>query len=323
MAQASPRAQGGSLAERRWSGWSLLWWVIPVVGLVEAVLQWTQVASAPTLADWRALQPYVQRQRRHGDLPVVAPRWAQPIARSTLGPNWATLADLAFSDAKRHRYAFEVSLRGARRSEFVDWRPLSETTQGPFTLRRLENPEPRIPRFNFLQEFSPDTVEVYEVDQAQRRPCRWRNGAPRRTGGLGGEPAFPEQRFQCVSHEFVWVGITVIDDQDYRPRRCLWAHPPPQGHLEIRYRGVPLGSRVEGHAGTPFLTHRQRHGPAVELALDVSGERIGLFSHEDSSGWVPFRFATENAPDARVDVSWRVSSAGFDYRHFCFEAVVP
>jgi hypothetical protein len=118
----------------------------------------------------------------------------------------------------------------------------------------------------------------------------------------------------------VFVGVTIIDDEQERPKRCVWSHPPASpGELVTTYRDVPLGTVIRGHAGMGWLTERDRAGPAFVVRVVISGTEIGRLVHQDGEGWKPFEFPLGSNASRRADVEFRVSSAGAG-NNACFEA---
>jgi hypothetical protein len=112
----------------------------------------------------------------------------------------------------------------------------------------------------------------------------------------------------------------VIDDQNYRARQCIWAHPTSDGPLVLRYRGVPLGAVIHGYAGLSYFLHRDGTGTPVELEVRVGGQSIGRYVHHDELGWHPFSMVIQAHAGRTADVEFVISSESVNERHFCFYA---
>jgi len=297
-----------------------LWLVIPAVGLLELGAHQYFATRAPGVEEWEALREPVTRLRQSDELVVVAPRWAEPLARRALGDQTMPLSDVARPDDSGRARAIEVSILGERAPELSTWRTVSEERRGRFSLRVLENPSPEKVLYDFVDHVSPEHVEVSEGAPGMPRPCLWRDNAPVSNGALGGNPTFPKRRFSCSSGDWFFVGVTVIDDnQEYRARRCIWSHPTPSGPLRIRYKSVPLGSTIRGYGGMPWLIFRDGAGEPVELEVRVDGQSIGTASLRDRDGWSGFSFPT-GRPGTTADVEFEVRSSNIKDRHFCFSA---
>ena len=292
----------------------LLVLALPLLGLLELAAHLWLRDRAPDFAAYEALGPGVAPLRQDGDLVVVEPRWAEPLV---FGAVPVSIRQAAPPDLEGYEHAVEVSLFGARSPRTEAWRLLESREIGAFTVRRLENPHPRPSVFDFVDALSPRHAEVSFDD----RRCLWTASAPVVAGGLGGHPAFPSARFSCGEQPWFNVSETVIADERFRPRRCLWAHPPSRGALTIRYHDVTLGERLVGHGGMYWIIERERKGTPVHLTVTVDGESVGEHVHRDGDGWARFEMALGRFAGERVaEVTFAVRSDDYRDRHFCFEA---
>ena len=297
-----------------------LWLAVPLAGLLELGLHFHFASAAPRGHDWDAAREPVTRLRQSGELVVIAPRWAEPLARQALGDGLMPLRDVARPDESGYARAIEVSILGEHAPDLRGWRVAKEERHGKFTYRVLENPKPEQVSYDFVDHIRPEDLEVFELVGGEPRPCPWRTNAPVSNGGLGGNPTFPAQRFVCASGDWFFVGVTVIDDQhEYRPRRCIWSHPPPGGTMRMRFKNVPLGGVIRGFAGLPWVLFRDGTGAPVELEARVAGASLGVYVHEDQDGWAPFSFPTGRAGQ-RGEVELEVRSANIQDCHYCFAA---
>jgi hypothetical protein len=304
---------------------------LPLLGLAELAAHFACARRPPAIVGkageagdhsqdgWAAIVEPVRALRQPGDLIVVAPRWAEPLARQQLGDELMPIADLARPDISRYGTAVEISILDERDAALSGWREVERREHGPWVLRRLTNPQPSTVVVDFVDRVAPDLLSV-AIGPASA-PCGYRADAPLRAGGLGGHPTFPRQRFQCPGGSFFNVGVTVIADQDFRPRRCIWAHPPRRGALHLSFPDVPLGNVIAGHGGMYWIVERERRGAPVELEVIVDGEPVGTAVHHDGDGWAGFEIALgAHAGAEAADVQFAVRSADHRHRHYCFEA---
>lgn len=295
------------------------WLLVSAVGLLELGAQAWVSNRAPDLDEWKAVAPAVAALKRTGEPLVVAPEWAEPIARHVLGDAAFPLAELARSDLGGSRRALELSLLGARSEEARDFRVVEERRSGPFTLRVLENPQPRNVAYQLLEHVRPEELEVSVVAGERERRCEYTANARVVTGGLHGEVTFPRERFVCGGRESAFVGITVIDDQRYRPRRCLWAQPPREGFLRLRFAGVPLGRALHGHAGLSYFLFRDGGREPIRLAATLGEQSFGSYLHRDEWGWRELRLTgTPGNAGATGPLELTVRSEHAEARDFCF-----
>lgn len=302
---------------RRWRRFAFL--ALPLLGLGELAAHLYFARRPPSFEAYGELKGTVRAMKREGEPVVMAPAWAEPLARHGLGDELMPIAEQARADASRYPGALEISILGERSSELAGWREAERREQGKFVIRRLENPAPAHVVFDFVDHARPPFADVRGT--APPVDCPWNAGARVMAGGLGGHPTFPRERFECPGGPFFNVGVTVIADQDWRPRRCLWSHPLARGELVTRFHGVPLGQVIRGHHGMYWIIERERTGAPVTLTVRVDGEEIGRATHADGDGWSSFELplgAHAGAPSAEVEFA--VTTPNHQHRHYCFEA---
>lgn len=298
---------------------TLAWLCVPLAGLVELGGHFYFSSRAPKVDEWVRSKTALGRVRRPGDLIVVAPDWAEPNARFAFGDSWFPLADVARPDESAYARAVEVSIVGATAPELRGWKLVEERREGKFTYRVLANPQPAKVLFDFVDHVAEAVVADVAASGAAS-VCHWNPRAARSAGGLHGDPAFPAQRHECGGGSGRFVGVTVVEDERWRGRRCLWAMPPNQAALSIRYQGVTLGQAVRGYAALPQWIEREKHGAPVEMEVLVGGEAIGTYVHRDGDGWKAFSFSTEGRAGSTADVEFKVTSRRPHDRQFCFQA---
>ena len=207
---------------------------------------------------------------------------------------------------------------GQKASELDGWALKAEHHQGKFRLGVYENPSYRPAKFDFVDALDPKRAELHEEVGGKAQPCPWNANARVSHGGLGGPPTFPRKRFECPSGLPYFVGVTVIDDANYRARRCLWAHPIPNGVLSLRYRGVPVGTDLRVWAGMPFVPVRDLNGPPARIAVRINGRQVGTVNVELAQDW---RLSELKVPSSEsADVEFRVSAVQSHGRQLCFYA---
>jgi hypothetical protein len=298
---------------------TLAWLCVPLAGLVELGGHFYFSTRAPKVEDWVRSKHAVGALRHEGDLIVVAPDWAEPNARLAFGDPWFPLAAVARPDETAYARAVEIGIVGASAPELRGWKLVEQRREGKFTYRVLENPRPAKVLFDFVDHVPEATVADINAAGAAA-PCHWNPKAARAAGGLHGDPAFPSQRHECAGGSGRFVGVTVIEDEKWRGRRCIWAMPPNRGALSIRYSAVTLGPVVRGYAALPQWVEREKRGAPVEMEVLVAGETVGKYVHRDGDGWKPFSFSTGAHAGSAGDVEFQVSSSRPHDRQFCFQA---
>lgn len=297
----------------------LLVFGVAILGVVELALHVYDKKKSPNPEDWAQLQGPVGEEKHAEDVVVVAPSWADPWARKTLGNEVFPLRDVARPDVSRYPTALEIAMLGQTSPELVGFREISQKQVGPFTLRRLENPNYKPIVFDFVDNVAAGHADV-RLTQPEAKCIYTKNARPI-AGGLGGHPTFPGVRFECPTGIYFNVSETVIADQDFRPRRCIWAHPPNKGEVVIRFSDVHLGSVIRGHGGLYWIIERDKPGAPVIVNVRVDGKDVGHYEHKDGDGWSLFDMPLgEHAGKKNAVVEFGVSSSNNLHRHFCFEA---
>lgn len=291
---------------------------LPAIGMLELAGVAVATRRAPRPADYDGLAAPVRDLVKPGQPVVVAPRWAEPHARRALGDDVFPIAELARSGLDRYPAVLEISILGETDADLAGWPVDAERTVGSFTLRRRVNPTPRPVVFDFVDHLAPPDVEVRL--RGPDAACTFNPRARIAAGGLGGHPTFPAARFECPGSVFFNVSATVIADERFLPRRCVWAHPPATGALVIGWEGVALGSTLEGHSGMYWIVERARQGAPITLEAKVGDDVVGTSVHADGEGWKPFRFELGSHAGTTARVELAVSSPDHRHRHFCFEA---
>src|SRR5262245_37726671 len=87
---------------------------VPVFGLFELGAHVYFSRRAPTTEAWTGVRPFVASAYKPENVVVVAPYWAEPMARLAFGDELMPLRDVARPDVTRYPEALEVSILGQR-----------------------------------------------------------------------------------------------------------------------------------------------------------------------------------------------------------------
>lgn len=280
---------------------ALLLGLIPLLGLVELALHWYFAGRAPDVADYAALGPELLRLKKSGVPVVVAPAWAEPLVRQAAPPAFPT-SELTRPDDSGYASFLEVSLLGASAPELAAF-PVQKTQRiGPFVLSLRQNPRPEPVKLDFVAAVSLGAAEVFSELAGQRRACPLTERARAATGGLHGHLAYPRQRYECPGGRI--VGVSLIDDQDYRARRCVLTQVPDGGSVVLRFHSVPISARLVGFAGFSYFLERDQEADEVSVSLSEAGRALGEQRVAGGRGWSRFEVQRGTASGA-VEVSVR------------------
>jgi hypothetical protein len=293
---------------RRWA-----FAAVPLAGVVELGAHVAQTHAVPPGADWDAARAYVAAEAKPADLVAFAPRWADPIGREHFGPAIATLEREARADETRFPRALEVSIRGAHLPAFASWRRAGEQSFGRVTVTTWENPSPVTVKDDLVERVDPQHLRVSRGDVE----CPFTHGREQ-SGNLGYGPTIPGDRFACPGSGF--VGASVVTDLDYLPHRCIFAPPPGNAPLRLRFGAVRFGRTLRGHHALYVEAERDRKGAPVTIAFRVGDSTVGSVEHRDGDGWKPFEFDTSSLAGQSSELLVEISSPSSDRRLYCFEA---
>jgi hypothetical protein len=287
---------------------SLLLALIPVVGLVELGLHELFARRAPGFEDYAEMAPALLKLKQPGVPVVVAPAWAEPLVRQA-APSAFPFVELTRPDDTGFASFIEVSLLGQRAPELASLSVRSEQSAGKFRLRVLQNPRPEPAQFDFVTAVEAGEVEVFTKLGEQLTACPLDTRPRTLTGGLHGHLAYPRKRHECLGGRF--VGVTVLDDAAYRPRRCILAQAPVSGSVVLRFNAVPKTAKFVGFRGLSYFLERDEVEPAAELELREAGQQLGRFQVVGADGWRRFD-VTRAAPEASIEVEVRAAKPGVD-----------
>ena len=276
---------------------------------------WLLHDSGPQAAAFAPAAEVIRGSYLADDLIILAPPYATR-AREVLGdlrpvnPRFPLHEDL---DIRARVWVF--ALFGAERevgasleaAGFIE--AFAHNADG-IAIRRYE----RTPRARVAYDFVaalPRAKVAHDQGGGREAPCdRWER--LNHQGGPGG-------RWVCRRDgEWFYVGEEWHRMGDQR-RRCLWAHPPNQGRLVVRFADVPLRGVLTVRGGHTLNASRRARAP---VHLDVNwGARVPqrlTFALEDH--FRPFRLKIPTATTATV--TFAVSSPDAGVNHFCFVADV-
>ena len=178
---------------------------------------------------------------------------------------------------------WELSVRGATSEWSGQATPTLEEKVGEVWVRRWDLKEPDIV-YDFTRHILDRRAE-YEKD-GSKIPCILKK-SHRGNGGLFRGPLPPEERFICEGRRtWSWIGPTVNEDLDQKPRHCVWQHPLGKEPLRVIFENVPLGNELRISTGLFYHHDRATKDNQYELRVTV-GDNVGqTIVHRDGQGWI-------------------------------------
>jgi hypothetical protein len=291
---------------------SLLLGLVPLLGLAELGLHQYLAARPPDFADYAALGPELLKLKQTGVPIVVAPAWAEPLVRQAAEAAFPVV-ELTRPDDTAFAGFLEVSLLSAHAPELQTFTLTKSRQIGKFQLSWRQNPKPDPVHFDFVAAVERGEVEVFAEREGVRRPCSATQRPRTSTGGLHGHVAYPRARHECPGGRV--VAVTLIEDQAYRPHRCVLTQLPDAGRIVLRFSGAPATARLVGFTGFSYFLERDNDAAEAELSVSELGQLLGQRRTAGARGWSRFELQRGATPGA-IEVSVRrlQHSAG----DFCF-----
>lgn len=274
---------------------------------------WLLRDRGPAAADVAAASAALRAEHRAGDAIFLVPAYATR-AREYLGD----LRPLAvrrpgLEDLELRSRAWVVASFGAEEDarpelEQAGLRYRKQQRFGGVTIELFERAgAAAATRWSALESIRAAQVAHVHDDGRVEACSRWASNA---RGGEVGHWACP--------HDADWLYVgPEWHRMGERPRRCLWAHPPKEGRVEVRFEDVPLSGVLTGWAGHTLNASRRAKAP-VDLFVQVGEGRGQTFRFELEDTWRPFRMATATATVGTV--RFGISSPDNGANHFCFVA---
>jgi len=275
--------------------------LVPVLGLGELALHFFFASRAPDPTEYAALGAELLALKRPGEPVVVAPAWAEPWVRQA-SPASFPLNELGRADDAGFAGLLEVSLLGQSAPGVAAFPVEEERSVGAFRVRRRKNPQFQPLRYDFVSALEDGHARVFAELGDELSECIFSERPRTEAGGLHGHVAYPRRRFQCGLGRF--VGVTLIDDQDYRPRRCILAQPPDGGSIVVRFAEPVSAPRLIAYLGASYFLERDATTPQVELTVSAGAAAPARRSFAGAEGWTRFELSGPPQP-APVEVRFR------------------
>ena len=298
-----------------------MWLVLLGVALAEVLALQVRIDRVPSVADFGAAARLVRQGLAEDDALAVAPAWADPLLRLSLGDRipskMAGRADLA-----GYRRLWVLSIWGDRFPQAPNRPADYHATVGRITVDRYDfAPSPVV--YDFVDHIASARADLSV--RGEKRPCTFSRGkASSVRGGLGTGPAAPQDRFVCDGRRpWLWVGATVIEDLSLQPRRCIYQHPQGEEPVSLHFDEVPMGSRVVVYAGLDYHQERDETGAPVMLRIRAAGKEIGRVEHHDGDGMSRSELLLPPALfGSRTTISFEVTAESPNRRAFCWSATI-
>ena len=88
--------------------------------------------------------------------------------------------------------------------------------------------------------------------------------------------------------------------------------------MTLHFARVPLGRKLVGHAGGPWLMVRDGLGSPINFAASINDSFNTQAQFKDTDGWVRFEWDTRVFENTVADVTLTVTTGPNTDQRFCF-----
>ena len=309
------------------SGRVLLVLVI-ALSFTETTAHFIEVSRVPSRGDYTAALAYVRSAWRENDAITNAPEWIDPLVRASAGD----LVDermVGRSDLAAYARLWSISIRGARADDAPHEVPIERRAFGQVSVERWDLPPPSV-TYDFTDHVASAHALRRNAGAVIETECQRiasRGAAP---GGLSAGPQSAANHFECggFSEPWLWVGATVNEDLQLRPRRSIYQHPVEGGTIALVFDDVPLGDAIVLYSGVWWEFERTLDGTPITMVIrlgvgDGTWEEIGRGIHRDGDGWSRMEAAIPEARrGGRGSVRFEVSAEVAYHRSYSWQATM-
>jgi hypothetical protein len=253
-----------------------------LLGPAECAFHRAFMRRAPSLDDYRALAPRLLGAKKPGQPVVVAPYWAEPLVRHAAGDAAFPLSELGRTSDDGFDSFLEVSLLGESAPELSSFTVRRVQRAGPFELRERYRSSAKPSRFDGVTAVEGRALAAQVKLRGAELDCHPRLVKHTEGGGLHGHAAHARERYVCPGGGL--VSASLIEDQAYRPRRCILTRIPPASRIELRFESIPGGTLV-AHAGMSFFLSRDGVEPGPKLDFSSGARRLAQHEYDARRGF--------------------------------------
>lgn len=297
-----------SVLLRRWT----IIFILPLfVALIELFGSHRLRDTRPELEDFQAAAAYIEPRLSQRVRLVASPSAYDPLLRQVIGDK-LTMAQIAPLDLHAFDTVYALSVDGSFPRQRFSGRPSVEARFGPLVLYRWDRGAPPPLVLDLVGELRRARVELHEGDAIRR--CRYTK--PRWTQlrfGLSAPPIPPSERFICdPARPELYVGETLIEGLDHRPRRAIHQRPPAGGSVHTIFHELELSEFISIRTGIHAQFEREGEGAPYDLIVRFRGAEIGRMRHHDGEGFTELRIDTTALEGERGELRVEIHAGSDD-----------
>lgn len=308
----------------RWA--SAYWLAFLGLALAEVLALWVRQGRVLEEEAYVAAAAVVREAWESEDAVVIAPAWADPLLRLQLGDKMGVKV-AARTDLAPFTRLWVLSFRGAQAPEAPHRAPDFHKVVEGITVDRYDlSPSPIIVDLaDLLATASADMAPF----NGPRTQCTFADRPVYgQRGGLFMNMGIPRQRFVCEAPGLsTWIGLTVIEDLELKPRRCIFQPALGPEPLGLTFHDVHLGQQLVLYAGLYYIDERDLTGVPITIRVLVDGQERAVLTHHDGDGMKRYEVDLKHkpngaAPRARGEIRIEVSAPDGIRRSLCWAGTI-
>ena len=285
--------------------------------------------------DWKSAAAYLKTRLKPEDIVVVYPYWVKAGFQLYSSHRFLATSQVQLENLTNFSRAWVISVYDTAYPANTPFPLREQANFNAISVRNFDLSSGKIKpsvlpdgvRYDFREHLDSAQVFVLPFGRSRSQPFPYRaseaiylEGEEKGAGGEGllfdawqSDPISPGKKWHVVSRTVQKSGGVL--------RNAIWAHPPKNGTLIIRYPKVRLGKGLSGFYGFTDLSEKLGKAP-VRFSIWLGSEKVYETLKGTTPGWNEFHIDTAKVGEGS-DVEFRFEASNNTWRHFCFNAFIP
>jgi len=243
--------------------------------------------------------------------------WWRPLGRSRSCARRAgafPIGELTRADDSGFPGFLEVLAAWSGRARARGVSGAADAASGPFRVSLHQNPTPEPASFDFVTAVESGEVEVFVEVDPSAEPVPARRARAHVDRRFARARSVPRVRYECGDGRF--VGVTLIEDQAYRPQSLHPGASARRGSVVLHFTPVPASPRFVGFAGFSYFLERDVRSRRGRARRQRGGRRARAISAQRRARLVALRASARRRRSRRSARATFAAQAG----DVCFAA---
>ena len=285
--------------------------ILLLAGAFWIAAQWRTYKHIPKHYEWNALEAYLSNVAEDDDLLIFDPAWFVGYAQvhGRLQQHTVVKRNEIFTQA--YPPSSKLWLIGVKEDSSLI-RELGRRGFIPEIVQKINSihlTRYAIPvRKNLLYDFNQNLAKgeaFIQLGDGLQRTAEWKKNT---------------WVFKEDPQDWNQISVRPASFQRQGTWKCIWLHPIEEGIKTLRFREVPLGSRIEWMGGIANSGLGVPAGAPVYFSIEIDGISVAHFKIEDTAGKAHRLIDTTPFQGSRHQVTFSAQTPLQASRHLCFNA---